>query len=110
MCQIIPVLRLGPEVPSQRGDLGQSFFVENQAGAGGRIGTKAVAHAAPDGYTLLLGGSNNNAVTPALYRDLDFDPVKEFAPVLGPHEFGQVLLEEFHLWEVVARATGVKLE
>jgi tripartite-type tricarboxylate transporter receptor subunit TctC len=62
-------------------DLGQSMIVENQAGAGGRIGTKAVARAAPDGYTLLLGGSNNNAMAPALYKNLDFDPMKDFAPV-----------------------------
>ncbi len=62
-------------------ELGQSFFVENQAGAGGRIGTRAVARAAADGYTLLLGGSNNNAIPPALYKNLDFDPMKEFAPV-----------------------------
>ncbi len=62
-------------------ELGQNVFVENQAGAGGRIGTRAVARAAPDGYTLLLGGSNNNAITPALYKDLDFDPIKDFAPV-----------------------------
>jgi tripartite-type tricarboxylate transporter receptor subunit TctC len=62
-------------------DLGQSVVVENQAGAGGRIGTRAVARAAPDGYTLLLGGSNNNAITPALYKGLDFDPMKDFAPV-----------------------------
>jgi tripartite-type tricarboxylate transporter receptor subunit TctC len=62
-------------------DLGQSVVVENQAGAGGRIGTRAVARAAPDGYTLLLGGSNTNAIAPALYKDLDYDPVKDFAPV-----------------------------
>ncbi|MFZ2145557.1 MAG: tripartite tricarboxylate transporter substrate binding protein [Xanthobacteraceae bacterium] len=62
-------------------DLGQSVVVENQAGAGGRIGTRAVARAAPDGYTLLLGGSNNNAITPALYKGLDFDPMKDFAPI-----------------------------
>ena len=62
-------------------ELRQSFFVENQAGAGGRIGTRAVARAVPDGYTLLLGGSNNNAVAPAVYKNLDFDPVKEFTPV-----------------------------
>jgi tripartite-type tricarboxylate transporter receptor subunit TctC len=62
-------------------DLGQAVIVENQTGAGGRIGTKGVARAAPDGYTLLLGGSNNNAITPAIYKNLDFDPVKDFAPV-----------------------------
>jgi tripartite-type tricarboxylate transporter receptor subunit TctC len=62
-------------------DLGQSLIVENQAGAGGRTGTRAVARAAPDGYTLLLGGSNNNAITQALYQNLDFDPVNDFAPV-----------------------------
>jgi tripartite-type tricarboxylate transporter receptor subunit TctC len=62
-------------------DLGQSVIVENQPGAGGRIGTRAVARAAPDGYTLLLGGSNSNAVTPALYKDLDFDPIKDFTPI-----------------------------
>jgi tripartite-type tricarboxylate transporter receptor subunit TctC len=62
-------------------DLGQSVVVENQAGAGGRIAMKTVARSAPDGYTLLLGGTNNNAITPALYKDLDFDPVKDFSPV-----------------------------
>src|SRR5215471_15866658 len=62
-------------------DLGQSLIIENQAGAGGRIALKAVAHATPDGYTLLLGGTNNNAITPALYKDLDLDAVKDFAPV-----------------------------
>src|SRR5262249_27788476 len=62
-------------------DLGQSMIVENQAGAGGRIGSKAVARAPADGYTLLLGGSNNNAMAQALYKNLDFDPMNDFAPV-----------------------------
>jgi tripartite-type tricarboxylate transporter receptor subunit TctC len=61
--------------------LGQSMIVENLPGAGGRLGTKAVARAGPDGYTLLLGGTNTNAVTPALYTNLGFDPVKDFDPV-----------------------------
>ena len=61
--------------------LGQSVVIENQAGAGGRIALKQVANAAPDGYTLLMGGTNNNAITPAVYKDLDFDAVKDFAPV-----------------------------
>src|SRR5712671_1423827 len=58
--------------------LGHNVIVENQVGAGGRIGTKVVATAAPDGYTLLLGGSNVNAITGALYHNLGFDPVKSF--------------------------------
>jgi len=62
-------------------DLGQSVVVENQSGAGGRIGTRAVARAAPDGYTLLIGGSNTNALAPAIYKELDYDPIKDFAPV-----------------------------
>ena len=61
--------------------LGHNVIVENQAGAGGRIGAKVVATAASDGYTLLLGGSNVNAITGAIYRNLGFDPIKSFAPV-----------------------------
>lgn len=62
-------------------DLGQSVVVENLAGAGGRLAMKTVARAAPDGYTLLLGGTNNNGITPAVYKELDFDAIKDFAPV-----------------------------
>src|SRR3954470_7695884 len=61
--------------------LGHNVIVENQAGAGGRIGTKVVASAASDGYTLLLGGTNVNAINGAVYRNLGFDPIKSFAPI-----------------------------
>jgi tripartite-type tricarboxylate transporter receptor subunit TctC len=61
--------------------LGHNVIVENQAGAGGRIGAKAVASAAPDGYTLLLGGTNVNAISGAIYKNLGFEPIKSFAPV-----------------------------
>ena len=61
--------------------LGQGVIVENHAGAGGRIGAKAVAGAAPDGYTLLLGGTNVNAINGALYKDLGFDPINSFVPI-----------------------------
>lgn len=61
--------------------IGGSVVVENVGGAGGRIGAKAVAHAAPDGYTLLLGGTNVNALVGALYKNPGFDPIKSFAPV-----------------------------
>jgi tripartite-type tricarboxylate transporter receptor subunit TctC len=61
--------------------LGKGVVVENHAGAAGRIGAKVVAKAAPDGYTLLLGGTNVNAITGAIYKDLGFDPIKSFAPI-----------------------------
>ena len=61
--------------------LGQSVVVENLAGAGGRIGAKAVAGANPDGYTLLLGGTNVNAIIGAVYKNLGFDSINSFAPI-----------------------------
>jgi tripartite-type tricarboxylate transporter receptor subunit TctC len=61
--------------------LGQTVVIENQSGAGGRTGTKAVALARPDGYTLQLGGTNPNAIAKSLYRNLDFDPIKDLAAV-----------------------------
>ena len=73
-------------------DLGQSVVIENQAGAGGRLAMRTVARAAPDGYTLLLGGTNNNGITPAVYKDLDFDAVKDFAPVAAIASDSMVLV------------------
>jgi tripartite-type tricarboxylate transporter receptor subunit TctC len=61
--------------------LGQPVMVENLVGAGGRIGAKSVAGATPDGYTLLLGGTNVNAIIGALYKDIGFDPIASFTPV-----------------------------
>jgi tripartite-type tricarboxylate transporter receptor subunit TctC len=62
-------------------ELDVSVFIENVSGAGGRLGTKTVIHSAPDGYTLLLGGSNEYAIAPALYSKLDYDPVVDLLPV-----------------------------
>src|SRR5262245_51149824 len=59
---------------------GQPLVIENRGGAGGNIGTAAVAKAAPDGYTLLLTTSGLMS-NPSLYKNTGFDPVKDFAPV-----------------------------
>ncbi len=61
--------------------LGQSIVIENKPGAGTNIATEFVARAAPDGYTLLLGGSFSHSVNPALFPKLNFDPVKDFVPI-----------------------------
>jgi len=60
---------------------GQSVVIENRPGAGGALGTKAVAAADPDGYTLLIGTSATLAVVPALVKNPGYDPLKSFAPV-----------------------------
>jgi tripartite-type tricarboxylate transporter receptor subunit TctC len=72
------IARLMGQWLSQR--LGQSFVVENRPGGGGNLGTEYVVHAAPDGYTLLLS-STANVVNASLYNNLDFDFVRDIAPV-----------------------------
>ena len=61
--------------------LGQPVVVENRGGAGGTIGTAVVAKAAPDGYSLLVGTTSTHVVAPSVYAKLEYDPVKDFAPV-----------------------------
>ncbi len=65
-----------------RQGLGQSFVIDNRAGAGGTTGSDAVAKAAPDGYTMLIGTSSTHAIASGLYgAKLPYDQVKDFAPV-----------------------------
>ncbi|MBI2959791.1 MAG: tripartite tricarboxylate transporter substrate binding protein [Betaproteobacteria bacterium] len=61
--------------------LGQPFIVENKPGANGIIAIEQVKRAAADGYMLLVGPSSGMTVNPALYADLPYDPIKDFAPV-----------------------------
>jgi tripartite-type tricarboxylate transporter receptor subunit TctC len=61
--------------------LGESIVVDNRPGAGGTVGTKAVAKSDPDGYTLLLGYTGTLAIGPSLYKNVGYDPRKDFAPI-----------------------------
>ena len=60
--------------------LGQPFVIENRTGAGGNIGADSVVRAAPDGYTLLLVGVSN-AMNATLYKKLNFNFIRDIAPV-----------------------------
>jgi tripartite-type tricarboxylate transporter receptor subunit TctC len=60
----------------------QPVIVDNRAGAGGNIGSDAVAKAAPDGYTLLMGAVGTHAINVSLYKKMPYDPVKDFVPVV----------------------------
>ena len=72
--------------------LGQSVVVENRAGAATIIGADAVAHAAPDGYTILLGDTATFAANKSLYQKLPYDPQRDFSPVTLTGRFAIVLL------------------
>src|SRR3954466_15572927 len=61
-------------------NLGQPVVTENRGGAGGNVGAEAAAHSAPDGYTLVLVAPSL-AISPSLYSKLNYDPVKDLAPV-----------------------------
>jgi tripartite-type tricarboxylate transporter receptor subunit TctC len=74
------VARLIGQVLSER--FGQPFVVENRPGAGSNIGTAAVVHAAPDGYTLLLI-SSANVTNATLYGELNFNFVRDIEPIAG---------------------------
>lgn len=72
--------------------LGQTVIVQNKAGAGGNIGAAEVAAAPADGYTLLLGPTSTNAVNPSLYKDLKFDPLRDFVPITNVATVANVLV------------------
>ena len=61
--------------------LGQTVIIENKGGADGAIGTAAVARAAPDGYTIILSTTSTHVINPLLYKDISYNPSKDFEPV-----------------------------
>ncbi|HKY87470.1 MAG TPA: tripartite tricarboxylate transporter substrate binding protein, partial [Pseudorhodoplanes sp.] len=62
-------------------ELGQPVVIENRAGAGGSLGTAAIAKAAPDGYTIGMGTASTLAINPAAYKSLTYDVQKDLAPI-----------------------------
>ena len=72
--------------------LGQSVVIENRAGAGGIIGVKAVVNAEPDGYTLLFGNVSTLAVIPAVTRNREYDPARNFVPVAKVSDSPELLV------------------
>ena len=61
--------------------LGQPFIIENRGGAAGAIGSAAVAQSPPDGYTLVMATINTHGINASVYKNLPYDPVKDFAPI-----------------------------
>ncbi len=72
--------------------IGQPIVIENKGGAGAILGTDIVAKAEPDGYTLLLGQSGPISINPAVYKNLPYDPVKDFAPVTMTTAYPYILV------------------
>src|ERR1700681_2453636 len=80
--------------------IGQTIVIENRGGAGSIIGTELVNKAEPDGYTLLMGQSGPISINPAVYKNLPYDPLKDFAPVSMTTAYPYLM--------VVSPALGVK--
>jgi len=72
--------------------LGQSVVVENRAGAAGTLSADIVSHSAPDGYTLLYTTSSIHGISPNIYPKLNWDPIKDFAPIALVAKYPQTLL------------------
>lgn len=100
-----PVVVVVPQAPGGTNDivarlvaaemskqLAQSIVINNRPGAGGNIGAQEVRHAPADGYTLMVTVSSTLTINPALYKDLGFDPVNDFAPIANFGVVPNVLL------------------
>jgi tripartite-type tricarboxylate transporter receptor subunit TctC len=71
--------------------LGQPVMVENRAGGGGTLGADAVAKAAPDGHTLLMATVSTHGASPAIYKKIPYDPIKDFQPITNVMSVPSVL-------------------
>lgn len=70
----------------------QTMFVDNRAGASGNIGVGSVAKSPPDGYTIVFGTASTHAINPFLFKNLGFDPIKDFQPITNVAKVSNVLL------------------
>jgi tripartite-type tricarboxylate transporter receptor subunit TctC len=82
---------------AQEADLGQAVVVENRPGGSGIIGANAVAHAEPDGHTLVLGTNQTHATNQSLIKSCPYDAVRDFAPVAGIAAMPHVLVTRLSL-------------
>ncbi len=73
-------------------NIGQPIVIENKGGAGSIVGTEVVAKAEPDGYILLLGQSGPISINPAVYKNLPYDPVKDFTPITMTTAYPYILV------------------
>ncbi|WP_198378444.1 Bug family tripartite tricarboxylate transporter substrate binding protein [Neoroseomonas rubea] len=88
-----PTDTLSRQLCQKMADLsGQQFVVENRTGSGGIVGNQAIAQAAPDGYTLGLGGIATHAMAPTLYARIPFDPHRDFTFVSGMWQLPNLLV------------------
>ena len=78
--------------------LGKTVLIENRPGAGSVIGVAATARAAPDGYTMVMGGSSSLATSATIYKKLPYDPTKDFAPLAHQSPFDALLYPEKKGW------------
>lgn len=88
-------------------ELGKHVAVDNRPGAGGHVGAETVAHAAPDGYTILFGTSGTLGIGPALYKNRRYDPLHDLAPVGLLHKLPLVLVVNS---QVPAKTLGELIE
>lgn len=72
--------------------LGQNFVIENQTGAGGTIAAATAARAAPDGYTIVITTNTTHSAAPALFKNLRYDPIKDFTPVARIGSIGSIIV------------------
>ncbi len=77
-----PTDLMARSISSKLGEvLGQTVVIDNRPGAGGNVGAEIVAKSAPDGYTMLMGAISTHSINASLYKNLPFDPVRDFAPI-----------------------------